>query len=195
MSEAASLYEGGFADPAPAAAAAFRGALEALARPGRIERLSGCRPPAGLSPGAGALLLCLADADTPVWLPEGAEDVAAWVLFHAGAPRAVRREDAAFAAGPWEALMPMDAWPVGTADYPDRSTTLIVELGALKGGQPLSLSGPGINGSVTVSPDLPEGAVAALAGNRARFPLGVDLYLAAGEAVMGLPRSTRVETG
>ncbi|MEO1318815.1 MAG: phosphonate C-P lyase system protein PhnH, partial [Pseudomonadota bacterium] len=83
----------------------------------------------------------------------------------------------------------------GTADYPDRSTTLIVELGALKGGQPLSLSGPGINGSVTVSPDLPEGAVAALAGNRARFPLGVDLYLTAGEAVMGLPRSTRVETG
>ncbi|MEL7172224.1 MAG: phosphonate C-P lyase system protein PhnH [Pseudomonadota bacterium] len=193
MSGAAALYEGGFADPAPQSAAAFRAALEALARPGRIERIGGCRPPAGLSPAAGGLLLCVADADTPVWVPEGGEDIAAWTLFHTGAPRALRRSDAAFAAGSWDALMPLTDWPVGTADYPDRATTLIVDVPSLEGGDALRLSGPGIKGTAEVAPMLPREAVAALAANRARFPLGVDLYLTAGEAVMGLPRSTRVE--
>ncbi|MEL6574269.1 MAG: phosphonate C-P lyase system protein PhnH [Pseudomonadota bacterium] len=193
MSGAAALYEGGFADPAPQSAAAFRAALEALARPGRIERIGGCRPPAGLSPAAGGLLLSVADADTPVWVPEGAEDIAAWTLFHTGAPRALRRGDAAFAAGSWDALMPLTDWPEGTADYPDRATTLIVDVPSLEGGDALRLSGPGIKGATEVAPMLPREAVAALAANRARFPLGVDLYLAAGEAVMGLPRSTRVE--
>ncbi|MEM7500239.1 MAG: phosphonate C-P lyase system protein PhnH [Pseudomonadota bacterium] len=191
----AALYEGGFAEAPREAAVAFRGALEALARPGRIERLAGCRPPAGLPPAAGALLLCLADADTPLWLPEGAEGPAAWALFHTGAPRASCREDAAFALGPWAALMPLTDWPAGTAGYPDRAATLIAELPALEGGRPLRLSGPGVQGAISVAPALPEGALATLAANRARFPLGVDLFLTAGDAVMGLPRSTRFEAG
>ncbi|MEL6765925.1 MAG: phosphonate C-P lyase system protein PhnH [Pseudomonadota bacterium] len=195
MSGAAALYEGGFADPAPQSAAAFRAALEALARPGRIERIGGCLPPAGLPPAAGGLLLSLADADTAVWVPEGAEDIAAWTLFHTGAPRARLRADAAFAVGPWDALLPLTDWPAGTSDYPDRATTLIVDLPSLDGGPALRLTGPGIKGEATAAPMLPVDAPEKLTANRARFPLGVDFYLTAGEAVMGLPRSTRVEAG
>jgi alpha-D-ribose 1-methylphosphonate 5-triphosphate synthase subunit PhnH len=33
----------------------------------------------------------------------------------------------------------------------------------------------------------------ALAANHARYPLGFDTFLAAGERIAGLPRSTRVE--
>ena len=46
--------DGGFADPPREAAQAFRAALQALARPGRIEAVAGAQPPAPASPAAGA---------------------------------------------------------------------------------------------------------------------------------------------
>ena len=57
----ADALTGGFADAPRDAARAFRAALNALARPGRIEMLAGAVPPAPLSVAAGTLLLTLAD--------------------------------------------------------------------------------------------------------------------------------------
>ncbi|MEM6488745.1 MAG: phosphonate C-P lyase system protein PhnH, partial [Pseudomonadota bacterium] len=148
--------------------------------------------PAGVSPAAAALVLLMADPDTPIWLDAPAEAALPWILFHTGAPRVAAPGEAALALGRWDALMPLDAWAQGTPEYPDRSATLIVEVAALTGGPALALSGPGIRDSQAISPLLPAGAAAALAANAARFPLGVDLFLAAGAQVMGLPRSTRV---
>ncbi|MEM6944547.1 MAG: phosphonate C-P lyase system protein PhnH [Pseudomonadota bacterium] len=187
------VFEGGFESPALQAAAAFRAGLEALARPGAVEEIAGCTPPDGLSVAAGALLLSLADADTPLWLPEASDEaLKAWLLFHCGAPRTWSRGTASFAVGSWQALMPLTDWAAGTPDYPDRSATLIVELDAMEGGPPLALTGPGIPKEKRIAPALPLDAVEALAANAARFPLGVDLYLTVGERAMGLPRTTRV---
>lgn len=181
--------EGGFADPAPEAARAFRAALRAMARPGSIERVTGARPPAPLSPAAGALLLVLADPETPVFLAGAADAPMArdWVAFHCGAPFA-SAERAMFAVGRWEDLGPLDRFAVGTADYPDRSATLIVETDRLEAAG-ARLTGPGIEREAFLP--LPE--IAAFRRNRARFPLGLDFWFCAGDRIAALPRTTRVE--
>jgi alpha-D-ribose 1-methylphosphonate 5-triphosphate synthase subunit PhnH len=182
---------GGFADAPVEAARAFRAALDAMARPGRIVTVSGATPPAPLSPAAGALLLTLADADAPVALV-GAHDcdaVRRWLAFHSGA--AIRpAEDAALAVGRWGALAPLTAYRAGTPDYPDRSATLIVEMDALAA-TGARLTGPGIAAEARLS--LPE--IDAFAANRALFPRGLDFFFTAGDRLAALPRSTRVEAG
>jgi len=189
----AAALTGGFADPSRAAARAFRVALDCMARPGRVGRLAAAAPPDGLSPAAGTLLLALADADTPVWLAPGiGAAVEAWLAFHANAPRTTVPETAVFAVGAWTDLQPLEQWPAGTPTYPDRGATLIVETPALEGGAPLVLSGPGVAGETRIAPRLPDAAGAALAANAARYPLGLDVFLTAGEAVVALPRSSRI---
>jgi alpha-D-ribose 1-methylphosphonate 5-triphosphate synthase subunit PhnH len=186
--------EGGFADRARDSAVVFRAALDVLARPGRIRELTGATPPEGLSAAAGALLLTLTDAETPLWLPErlGGGAVAEWLRFHTNAPRAAGRGQAMFAVGRWEELLPLEDWPAGEPAYPDRSVTLIVEVAALEGGPVLELSGPGIDGAAQLAPVLPSGAAEVLRVNAVRFPLGLDFFFTAGRRVAGLPRSTRI---
>lgn len=185
--EAATL-EGGFATPAPDAAHAFRAIMEATARPGTLHAISGAAPPAPLSPAAGAVLLTLCDADTPLYLAGSADcdAVRAWVAFHTGAP-IVGPSQCAFAVGSWEALGSLSAYPVGTSEYPDRSATLIVEMDALSTEGP-SLTGPGIKDMASLS--LPE--VGAFQKNAAQFPLGLDFIFTSGQRVAALPRSTKV---
>ena len=179
---------GGFADPSRDAARAFRAALEAMARPGRIAVLTGAAAPAPVSTAAAVLLLTLCDAETPLHLAGGHDTPALrdWIAFHIGAPL-VGRGAAMFALGRWPALGPLTDYPQGTAEYPDRSATLIVEVDRLDPAG-ARLAGPGIADSALLS--LPD--VAALAA-RARFPLGVDLFLTCGDRMAALPRTTRVE--
>lgn len=180
---------GGFADPAPQSARAFRAALTALSRPGTIQTIEGASPPGPLSVAAGTLLLVLADRGTPLWLApsHNTEAVRDWIAFHTGAPQ-VSPEDAMFAVGTWAALHPLDRFAIGRPDYPDRSATLIVEMPALAATGPI-LRGPGIRDSARLS--LPE--VAAFRDNRQLYPQGFDCIFTAGAQVAGLPRSTIVE--
>ncbi len=180
---------GGFGDAPVDAARAFRGAMNAMARPGRIEDLTGAVPPAPLSVAAGVLVLTLCDAETPVYLAgdHDAPAVREWITFHTGAPFA-GPDGAMFALGSWEALGPLEAYPVGTPEYPDRSTTLIVEMAELVADGAV-LRGPGIRDTARLS--LPE--VAAFQHNAKAFPLGLDFFLTCGTRVAALPRATKVE--
>jgi alpha-D-ribose 1-methylphosphonate 5-triphosphate synthase subunit PhnH len=180
--------DGGFADAPRDAAHAFRAAMSAMARPGRIERLAGARPPAPLSVAAGTLILTLCDPETPVHLA-GAHDTAevrGWIAFHTGAP-VIGRAEAAFAVGTWEGLAPLDGYRIGEAEYPDRSATLIVEVAALTA-EGATLTGPGIRDTAHLS--LPE--TEAFRRNARLFPLGLDVFLTAGDCVAALPRTTKV---
>ncbi|MBD3764811.1 MAG: phosphonate C-P lyase system protein PhnH [Rhodobacterales bacterium] len=185
----ADALSGGFADPPVQAARAFRAILSAMARPGTICDVAGAAPPAPLSVGAGVAILVLADGTTPVHLAPSHDTAAVrdWITFHTGAPL-VGAGQAVFALGTWPALAPVDRFAIGTAEYPDRSATLIVEMPALSA-QGARLTGPGIRETAQLS--LPE--VAAFAANRALFPLGFDVILTAGDRLAGLPRSTVVE--
>jgi alpha-D-ribose 1-methylphosphonate 5-triphosphate synthase subunit PhnH len=111
----------------------------------------------------------------------------AWVAFHAGAP-IVGAGEAAFAVGPWDSLLPLGRFAIGTPDYPDRAATLIVEMPRLVA-EGVRLTGPGIRGEARLS--LPEPRDG-LRDNAARFPLGVDLFLTCGSRLAALPRSTRI---
>ena len=77
-------------EPAIDAAQAFRAIMRAMARPGTIETVAGVAPPPPLSVAAGAVLLTLCDAETPLHLAGEADcdAVRAWVTFHTGAPLA-----------------------------------------------------------------------------------------------------------
>jgi phosphonate C-P lyase system protein PhnH len=184
---------GAFEAPPQDAARAFRAALEALARPGTIHEIKGGKAPAPISEAAASLLLTLCDPETPLCLM-GAHDTPAirdWIAFQIGAP-IVGPAKAMFALGTWAALQPVTAFPIGTAEYPDRSTTLIVEMERLSQ-DGMRLTGPGIE--TTASLTLP--ALEPFQMNAALFPLGLDFYFTSGTQIAGLPRSTKVspETG
>lgn len=184
----ATALQGGFADAPRDAAHAFRAAMTAMARPGRMERIAGALPPAPLSVAAGTLILTLCDPETPLHLAGGADrpEVRAWVAFHTGAPL-VPRTACRFAVGAWDELGPLDDYLSGTPDYPDRSATLIVELPALTAAG-TRIEGPGIPAASRLP--LPE--TAAFRRNASRFPLGLDFFFTCGDRLAALPRSTRI---
>lgn len=196
--EIADHITGGFASPVFDAQAIFRAVMDAMARPGTVQpAMSETQPPLPLSATAAAVALTLCDNDTPLWLDPAlkqAQAVAGWLGFHTGAPLADTPADAHFAlvAEP-AALIALENFAQGTQEYPDRSTTLILQVASLSTGEGLMLEGPGIDGSTSFAPTpLPRHFVEQWKQNRARFPRGVDLVLAAPEGIACLPRTTRI---
>ena len=186
----AGALDGGFADPARDAAHAFRALMTAMARPGEIVSVQCVAPPAPLGVAAGGAVLTLCDPDTPLALAPALDrpDIRRWLAFHSGAPL-VAPEAAAFAIGPWADLAGQD-FTIGTADYPDRSATLIAEVGTLAA-TGARLTGPGIEDIARLSlPDLDF-----FRRNNALFPMGVDVILTCGARLAAVPRSTRVAEG
>ncbi|WP_119459000.1 phosphonate C-P lyase system protein PhnH [Rhodospirillaceae bacterium SYSU D60014] len=185
-----------FADPVLDAQRTFRVALEALARPGRLVESPSLNE-AGwtIGPAAASLCLSLVDHDTPVWLDAAAADAAAALRFHCGCPIVTDAGAAQFAViGDGTALGPLIRFTVGTDAYPDRSATLIVEVGELREGGPLRLRGPGIETEHRLTVEgLPDGFWRAWRENVDRFPEGVDMFLTCGARLCGLPRTTIVE--
>lgn len=187
-----------FDDPALASQAVFRTVMEAMARPGLPRPLAArLAPPAPLSATAAAVALTLLDYETPFWLDQrlaAAGEVAAWLKFHTGAPLTGNPAQSSFAFICDPATMPaFETFAQGVSEYPDRSTTLVVQVERLDRGDALTLSGPGIAGtrSFCAAP-LPDNFPARLLANRALFPRGVDLILVSAQAVAALPRSLRV---
>ncbi|MBZ9673042.1 phosphonate C-P lyase system protein PhnH [Mesorhizobium sp. ES1-3] len=200
MDIAAQSIEGGFADPVFNAQAVFRALMDAMARPGSVQPLPAlARPPAPLSATSGAIALALCDNDTPLWLDpalHASVAISSWLGFHTGAPLANTSADAhfAFIAMPAE-MMAIDGFSQGTQDYPDRSTTLILQVGDLASGAPLLLEGPGIETSATIAPaQMPRHFVEQWKQNNKRFPRGVDIILATSDGITCLPRTTRIKT-
>ncbi len=186
-----------FADPVMDTQRAFRAILAAMAEPGSVHRCAAhLDAPPGVSKAAIVIALTLADQDTPVWMDGSfSHQVLRYLRFHSGCPLACQRGDAVFALlGPWSPAFAIGDFPVGDERYPDRSATLIIDCEALTGGPEVVWSGPGIRGSRRVSPIPPFADFwHCVRDNRARYPLGVDILLVAGDEIMGLPRSTRVE--
>jgi alpha-D-ribose 1-methylphosphonate 5-triphosphate synthase subunit PhnH len=190
-----------FEDPVLSAQATFRGVLDATARPGTITQLrASLAAPKPLATAAAAIALTLCDQDTPIWLDRplrSSADVTGWLRFHTGGRIIDEPDFAAFAfvSAPRE-MPPFAQFNLGTSDYPDRSTTIVLQVGDFRAGPNLVLSGPGIRGerNVRASP-LPDDFVVQLAANRRRFPCGIDLLLATETQMMALPRSLHVTRG
>jgi len=202
----------GFAEPVHDAQIVFRAALTALSEPGRVialpdEIVAGLPSGQPVGPAALALLLALADGDTPLWLDGPAGTAADFLRFHTGASIAAEPSAARFALVADAAACPrLDRFALGDETYPDRSATVILEAAGLSAPGPLGLSGPGIDAGIDVGIDVGiEGrrslAIAGLArhfladwaANHALFPRGVDILVTCGGRLCGLPRSVRLE--
>lgn len=190
---------GGFADPVFDSQSVFRALLGAMSRPGTIHRARAwASPPAPLSPTSGAVLLALSDVDTAVFLDVklATPSVADWLRFHSGAPIVEEPSAAAFAViGDARAMPDLAAFAQGSAEYPDRSTTIVLETMFLSNAPDgFRLRGPGIDGVTHLNASaLGDAYPAVWRKNRARFPLGVDVILTAPDAIAGLPRTTDIE--
>ncbi|MGE0718429.1 MAG: phosphonate C-P lyase system protein PhnH [Alphaproteobacteria bacterium] len=188
----------GFLAPVADSQRTFRALLDAIAHPGRVVTVASLPPaPAPLAPAAAATLLTLVDFETPLWLdPAAGEDaVAAWLRFHCGAPIVADAAAARFALVAAPLRMPrLDAFPPGDDAYPDRSATLILQVEDLEEGSGWQLRGPGIETVARLAVGgLPDWFAGDWRANRALFPCGVDVFLAAGDRIAALPRTTELE--
>lgn len=191
----------GLLDPIFDSQAVFRRLLNSLAAPGSVLEFPAVAEGVGAAPSEVlAILLALADADTPVWLPPAMhqEAITRHLAFHGGIPITGDPQAAAFAVVDGSAFAAQAAaFPIGTPEYPDRSTTLIVPCWSITadddGG--LSLVGPGIETRRQVGLDpLPAGLVDQMARNGVLYPLGLDMIFTAPGRVAAIPRSTRLES-
>ncbi len=185
-----------FADPALGPQAVFRTLLDALSQPGTRRRLpDDVPPPSGLGPGLYAAALTLADFETPLWLAPELLEAVPDLRFHTGAFIVEDPAAAALAMTARGSTLPaLLDFAQGSDAYPDRSTTLLIAVEAIRNDGPWSLRGPGIRDHRRLSVQgLPFDFLGQWAENHERFPRGVDLFLFEGATVVGLPRTTRIE--
>lgn len=187
----------GFVDPARDSQKVFREVMNATAQPGRLAALGFApKPPKELSIAAGAVCLAVLDHETPLWLHPRLRRSEAenWIRFHTGAALTEVPGEAAFALLPVDAgTIALSSFNQGEAKYPDRATTVILMLDALDGGNALTLRGPGIASTTTISPaGLPEGFWEERAELVSHFQFGIDLMMCAGAELISLPRTTRI---
>ncbi len=152
--------------------------------------------PAALWPSSAAIGLTLFDYQTPVWLSVTLDThpVRKFIRFHTGAAITAKSNEAIFA------VMTMDEanmdWPqfnLGSHAYPDRSTTVIVQVPSFSEGAPVHVSGPGLKEPVALQ------VATASAGfwkrvqkNNNLFPIGLDIILVSETHIAALPRSSRL---
>ena len=162
--------------------ATFEALMWALSRPGDSRDM----PEAGLAGIVETLvdLECAAYADTPALRA----DIAA-----TGALRAddFSSADHVFLSSLEGAEARLASLNCGSALYPDDGATLVaaVRHGT---GQPLRLTGPGVDGSVDITLGISP-AFWALRAMLCAYPEGFDMLLVDGRSVIGVPRSTQVE--
>ena len=188
----------GFADKVLSAQSTFRSVMDAMVRPGSVQRVAAkTGAPAVMMRGTAAIALTLFDHDTPIWLDSRMAqtlDTAKWLKFHTSAPVIADSSICSFALiGDPGNLTSLDHFAFGSNEYPDRSTTLILQVESLTQGHRFVLQGPGIDGTAVLKAALqPADLFERLDINAALFPRGIDVVLVAGDAIVAIPRTTRL---
>jgi len=200
MASQNAIYAGGFEQPVFQSQSVFKAMMDGMARPGTVQAIEGgAAPPAPMGAGAGAIALTLCDHDTLVYLCRALVEAGlpGWLAFQTGALVTDDRTEAQFAFFDKSTpLPPLSTFSGGTQEYPDRSTTIILEVPAFIGGQDFTLTGPGIQERAAIN-------VAGLPGpfedlwkeNNGHYPRGVDLVLVANLEMICLPRTVRIRKG
>lgn len=194
----------GFNDPVLDSQRTFRAVLTAMSRPGTIVPAPVLPPaPEPLHQTTAAVCLTFLDLDTPLWLdgPARTPAATAHLTFHCGCPLVGSPREAAYGLiGSGRKLPDPTLFPVGRAEFPDRSATLLIQVEELlsaareEGG--LVLSGPGIETRHYLRVlGLDSSFWGFWSANHSLFPRGVDAILISPVGFCGLPRTTRVEEG
>lgn len=186
----------GFQDSIHDAQQTFRALLDAHARPGTPYAIAAnMTTPLGLTPACAAACLTLLDLDVQVWLqPSFAPEVRAWLLFHTGCCFTQQPQEADFAIIQDVAtITELSSFNWGTAEEPEASTTLLIQVESWEGGLPVVITGPGILEKQEIAPTIPRHFWDFWAKNYQAYPQGVDVLLFAENTVIGLPRTAKSE--
>jgi alpha-D-ribose 1-methylphosphonate 5-triphosphate synthase subunit PhnH len=178
-------------------AVAFRSILRSFSKPAvptTIVKVEGAPPP--LFPTTAAIGLTLFDYQTPIWLSTdlNTDAVRKFLRFQTGAPLTADPTDATFAI--LTLAETQSEWPnfnLGSDEYPDRSTTVILQVSSLTTGDAVRVSGPGLKDPVDFhvaksTPDFWQH----IQMNNSLFPIGNDFMFASPDAMAALPRSSRI---
>jgi alpha-D-ribose 1-methylphosphonate 5-triphosphate synthase subunit PhnH len=188
----------GFADKVLSAQSTFRSVMDAMARPGSVQRIAAVGgTPDTMMRGTAAIALTLFDHDTPIWLDASMSEtphVAKWLKFHTSAPVIADSSISSFALiGSPRELLSLDRFAFGSNEYPDRSTTLILQVESLTQGPAVELRGPGIDGTAILQAAIqPQDLFERLEINVTLFPRGIDVVLVHDDAIVAIPRTTRL---
>ncbi len=186
----------GFSDIVDDSQTTVRALLNALSYPGKQQQINiNLTPPSDLNIGCAAACLTMLDLETKVWLSSDFEqDVKAWLLFHTGCSFTDNSQDADFAIIKHiNAIPKFSNFYHGTAEEPEKSTTLFVQGLDLELGEKVILTGPGILGETTISiSGLPEFFYSEWETNVKSYPLGIDIFFFVKNTVIGLPRTTKI---
>jgi alpha-D-ribose 1-methylphosphonate 5-triphosphate synthase subunit PhnH len=185
--------------PALQAQRDFRVLLDAMANPGRILQLQDSTPQVpSLEPATTSICLALADLESPLWFsPEQNLNTKLrdYFAFHTGSPIILDPVQATFAViTHFESMPPLNCFSLGTAESPENSTTVILQVSELSQSQGVRLTGPGIESARFLNiPECPEMFWQQRQDLRHVFPQGVDIVFTCGDRLAALPRSTKVE--
>lgn len=188
----------GFMDQALESQQVFRKLLSAMSYPGRIEKLDGTiTPPYPLYMASGAICLTLLDYETPLWSdlnPDG--DAMTWIRFHTGCPLVEEPSKAGFALiTKCDKLPPVSQFAAGSAESPELSTTLILQLNGFAAGHSLKLAGPGIKTATVINLKGPSDNFFQERSECNRFPSGVDIIFTYRNKLSAIPRSIQITNG
>ena len=174
----------------------FRAVLTALSEPLRAVSIPALPTPLGTTSALWAMALTLWDQDVSVWWPEADDDLWYNTLCHTRVMRAASIEQAdwvVLSADHPDTPNRLGLVSIGVDERPDQSASVL--LLASRSRTHVHGAGPGLLHPVEVQLPLPEAIVDQLMLNHARYPLGFDTYVVFDQAVMGLPRSTRLTWG
>lgn len=209
----------GFDNPVHDSQYCFRQLMTAMSEPGTVHQVRYLSAPDELLPSVYQVALTLFDAQTTVALSTSLNtaEIVQPLVFHCGSPiiaATPRHRSPAgssdeheqptadfivFSVSEWADIIGCSQITMGEPEYPDRSTTLIMQVPGistvpLANVMKLRLTGPGIDRERIV---FIKGVDAAIVRdwqrNQARFPLGVDLLVCCPESLLALPRTCQVE--
>ena len=188
----------GFINPVNNSQQWYRAILDAMSRPGNVcipvstEAFS--QAPESCNKSTASIALTLFDNDTAIWLQSEDTSLACWLKFHCGCTLTDKPEDTTFALiVDGNNLPDLTLFAVGTSEFPDRSTTLVIQVESLAEGDTVELSGAGIATTTTLRVSgLHESFWKTQAENTALFPQGFDTILAAPDGVVCIPRTTTI---
>jgi alpha-D-ribose 1-methylphosphonate 5-triphosphate synthase subunit PhnH len=161
----------------------FRALLDGMARPGSVHHAP-VHPQGERLGAAMSLLESVLDHEVTFAVLPPRADVTETLLRLTGS-RVAAPEAADYLLGEGEGITAaLRAAKSGTPEFPDRSGTVFAAVASVVAvggaGDPMTLTGPGIDGSITVCvAGLPVGALDAFDEANADPPMGVDLVLVA----------------
>ena len=188
-------------EPVRDAQRTFRVVLDALARPGTVQRLPVAAGDAPVNPWLAAVLVTLLDHEVSLAVEpfEGAEGVAQYARQRTAVPL-VPAERADFVVAAWDRLDPQLPTRLrqGSLAYPNDSATLLILVPSFdqsNGGEGLllDLAGPGVPSRHRVRVGGLRPALFETRDEVAEYPCGIDLILIdpSGQ-IAALPRSTAI---